>query len=366
MASASFKPSYMEFWREPGIAKPEPLRIVKERAKTITGYSTSREFSVSRRGLSRPIDASESPPEDLFRSLTIQKKRRGRGSVLCGSFGQGPGHHSYSSDAGHPLGLAANYHVPSHMLTCPEYHGNDLTFRQPQSSTRTASVGSFLQSELLRGSSEADIDIGRPSNFTQHSRSATDAFNPLDTVLFPSFKLDDLNRNPDLYSNGLRRKQSKGKQLLSKAFNSFGSARSKSMHFLRSRPSKESLRRHVSLKNHEPSRPTCAEKRSLNSSRFSFEPDLEGHDVANPSIKSTVSPEGGLTLRTPSFILYPEITIVPEVKSVDSGDEESIWVAVLVTGVLQPIRDPPSKSDSLLALEKSRIYYTMEASGWWN
>jgi len=56
---------------------------------------------------------------------------------------------------------------------------------------------------------------------------------------------------------------------------------------------------------------------------------------------------------TPSFILYPEISVIPEVDSVDVGDEASIWVAVVITGVLRKTTDCGRISDTLLTPENS-------------
>jgi hypothetical protein len=85
MASTSFQSSYVELWGEPGITRPEPLRIVKERANTIAGCSTPRAVLMPQRGSAGCPDACGSSPEGPHGSLTIHKKRRARRSVLDGS-----------------------------------------------------------------------------------------------------------------------------------------------------------------------------------------------------------------------------------------------------------------------------------------
>src|SRR5580700_6546829 len=85
MASASFQSSHVELWGQPEITRPEPLRIVKERANTIAGCSASREVPMPRRRSAGQPYTRGSSPEGLDRSLTVLKRRRARGSVLDGS-----------------------------------------------------------------------------------------------------------------------------------------------------------------------------------------------------------------------------------------------------------------------------------------
>jgi hypothetical protein len=210
---------------------------------------------------------------------------------------------------------------------------NDATPRAGESSPRAVSVGSLLKTELFRGSSESDVTINLPQLVKAYPRDRRDNFNPLDMDLYPSFQLDYAAPNIQVYSEQLQRRQSKGKKLISKAFDKFGNARSKSMHFLRSKSSKDSLLRQVSLRNLGSSRPISSEATSRSSSRFSFEQD--SIDIATSSNISVISAEATSVDSPSSFILYPGIAVVPEVGSVDIGHESSIWAAVVVTGVLQ-------------------------------
>jgi hypothetical protein len=217
-------------------------------------------------------------------------------------------------------------------LYTPPHEKKDATPRASQSSSRTSSVGSFLKSELFGENSESELCFLSPP--LVQTRDLQNAFNLMDMELLSPFTLADLSpKHDDLPNTPRRRRQSKGRKLMSKAFDSLGNARSKSMHFLRSKSSKDSLLRQVSLRNLESSRLMSSETSSRNSSRFSFEQDSVSipDSASNPIIIADaphMSP-------TPSFILYPEISVFPEVDSVDVGDEASIWVAVVITGVLR-------------------------------
>lgn len=209
---------------------------------------------------------------------------------------------------------------------------NDKTPMARESYTRTASVGSFLKTELFRGSSESGAAIILPQLEKAYPRDRKDNFNPLDMDLFPPFNLDAPTPSQHIHPEQLQRRRSKGKKLMSKAFDRFGNSRSKSVHFLRSKSSKDSLLRHVSLRYLGSSRPISSGSTSRSSSRFSFEESTDLINSSNMSVVSANEPASGIT---PSFILYPEISVVPEVASVDTSDEASIWVSVVVTAVLQ-------------------------------
>lgn len=89
MAPGAFRPPHLEL-REPEIALPKPLRIVK-RAQTVTGSTAPREIGRGGRGTSSCSDDSRgSPPLMVDRPLTVRKRRGGRGSVLNGSLEEGP------------------------------------------------------------------------------------------------------------------------------------------------------------------------------------------------------------------------------------------------------------------------------------
>jgi hypothetical protein len=204
----------------------------------------------------------------------------------------------------------------------------------PKAQHRTASVGSFLKSELLRGSSETELETATPQQIrlsaTTYHRHLTD---PLDTNLFPSFNLDEERIGANDSSGTTQKRSSKGKELILRAFDSFGTARSKSMQILHSKSLKESSLRHISLRNRQKTLSTSSEEASLDYPRFSFEPIST--NTTDFSINSSISSDRTLDRTRPSYILYPEITIIPEASLVDVAKEVSFWVAVTVTGALR-------------------------------
>jgi hypothetical protein len=222
-------------------------------------------------------------------------------------------------------------------------------------------VGSFLKTELFRGSSESDVAINTPQLVKAHLRDRKDKFNSMDKDLFQPFNLTDPTLSRQMYSEQLQRRQSKGKKLISKAFDKFGNARSKSMHFVRSKSSTDSLLRQVSPRNLGSPRPISSVATSRNASRFSFEE--ESICIANSSSISVVSADAPTSALTSPFILYPEIIIVPEVGSVDVCDEASIWVAVVVTGALHNTGGNSGTPDALFALDSGGIRQDGMTSG---
>jgi hypothetical protein len=94
MAPNTIVPSTVEL-HGPEIAKPQPLRIIK-RSQTVSGSSTPREIVRGGRGSSGSSDRScGSPPYgELFgvdRPLTVNKIRKGRGTVLDGTLEEAAG-----------------------------------------------------------------------------------------------------------------------------------------------------------------------------------------------------------------------------------------------------------------------------------
>lgn len=207
------------------------------------------------------------------------------------------------------------------------------------------SAGSFLKSELFRESSESGLNISSPQPVKVNPRNQNDILNPLNTELFPSFQLGHLGPSEPFSSRPSEKGKSIGKKLVSKAFDGLGSARSKSMHFLRSKSSKDSLLRRVSLRNLEASRQFSSDASSRNSSRFSF--DQESVLVSDSGSNSVTSVDTRPLLTKSPCILYPEITVIPEVDTVDFGNEVSVWVAVVVTGVLRKTVDCDMITDTL-------------------
>jgi hypothetical protein len=86
MASATVQPSLVELWGESAIPKPEPLRIVKERSKTVAGDDGEQEvLDIGVRHVS-VASARTSPPTCRYKNPTIRKRRGQRGSILDNAF----------------------------------------------------------------------------------------------------------------------------------------------------------------------------------------------------------------------------------------------------------------------------------------
>jgi hypothetical protein len=178
---------------------------------------------------------------------------------------------------------------------------------------------------------------------------------------FPPFNLCDLETNQELSFTPTQRRKSIGKSLVSKAFDGIGNARPKSMHFLRSKSSEDSLLRKISLRNLEPSPQISSEMSSRNFSRFSFEQEsVLIRDSRSGSLRRA---EEVPLVPSISFILYPEITVIPEIDTVDFGVEISLWVAVVVTGVLRKTTDYDQIADTPLTSQTSCISQDNATSG---
>jgi hypothetical protein len=266
--------------------------------------------------------------------LTIRKRRRNKGSLLDGSFD-----HSSDGSFGLPmLEQAAGKHLfdlslyLAFILTTNQ-EDNLATPEAQQLSARTASVGSFLKSELLRGSSETELETATPQQIRLGAARYHDPTNPLNANLFPHFNLDERRISVSNASGTTQKRSSKGRKLILRAFDSFGTARSKSMQILHSKSLKGSSLRHLSLRNRQKPLSTSSEEASVDYSRSSFEP--LSTNTTDVSTNSSILSDRTLDRTRPSYILYPEITIIPEVSLVDVAAEVSFWVAVTVTGALR-------------------------------
>lgn len=197
-------------------------------------------------------------------------------------------------------------------------------------------MGPFLKSELFRESSEAERNLAPFPELPDIKplRSLTDVFNPTNTSRFRQSSHSDLTEFLDRTPKAHKRKLSKSKKLVSKAAGSVGFTTSKSMNFLHLKSAKDSQKRRTSLRNQSLHISSWGD--SVDSRRSIFEPDSIDFTMASRSLSD--STRAG----TDPFILYPEITVVPEVNSVDASDGHSIWVAIIVTGVLQRIAENTS------------------------
>jgi len=216
------------------------------------------------------------------------------------------------------------------MLISVAYHGASArehigSSRALNMSARTASVGSFVKSELFRHTSKKESSITNCLPIRKLSKSNRKSINPPDFNLYSPFNSADQNEGSNRFHAA---RSEKGQNLVPKVF--------EGVHFLPPRASKESLLRHVSLKSHKASIHISSDSPSLNPPRFSFEPNSIDIEDPNNFRISTGRPRVALN---PSFMLYPEITVVPEVDSVDARDESSVWVAVMVIGTLKRVGD---------------------------
>jgi hypothetical protein len=198
---------------------------------------------------------------------------------------------------------------------------------------RTISAGDFLKNELYRPTSDIEADRysvrgqRRPrmyehiQNFRQHTSQAN----------IGPFKVPE-------------RRPSKSKNFLLRAIG-MRSSDEPPRHLVRraeSTSSKRTLIRHVSREKQVENNSLSKDFRLSDSCQSSL---IESFDIADVNINSGASfrdisstsfqssspPSAGLPS---AFVLCPQITITPEVSSLETGPC-SLWVAVLITGALQ-------------------------------
>lgn len=207
----------------------------------------------------------------------------------------------------------------------------------PSTPARTFSVGTFVRKELLQRSSDMGSGISnslpsrklsKRNRKTIRSSAELNVFAPLNDNIYEEDIASAVPETPG--------RLQEGKRVLSKAF---GSVRSKSMNMLR-KPSNSSARlsRQVSFKSQTGSMVDESDTLSYNKPRPSNDRgSLDITDMKREYIKH--APVGVPTSLASAWMLFPEISIIPEIDYLDVCSEGSFWAAVLVTGALKRTGD---------------------------
>ncbi|CAL3965394.1 unnamed protein product [Diplocarpon coronariae] len=306
--------------REREISKPQPLRIIK-RSQTVANCTPSRAFVRRGRGTSDGSDESKgSPPQGVDRPLTVRKKRHGRRSVVGLSLDEPQ---SGSEGSGSTIEDIVRKHSD---LDEPEVD-LDITPKARPTTARIRSAGAFLKSELHQRSFEFE-----PTSFSvRDNRHAM--FTPQHTTRRPPSRVSP-PKIPE-------RRLSKSKNFFLRAIGGRLSDNSKSVRRKDSEASKStSIHRIPRSRNPSPAE-SYTDSIVSTDSAFSFQ--LGSLDIAdvniNPRLSSYVGgPSSSASSDTAAvediFVLCPQITITPEIPSVDTGSC-FLWVAIEVTGTLQ-------------------------------
>jgi hypothetical protein len=209
----------------------------------------------------------------------------------------------------------------------------DLTPKAKSSLPRTISAGAFLKSELHGRS--LDIDAGRYSVRGQrHSMCSREedhrrhAYTPAQ------------NWSPTIP----QRRPSKPKNFFLRAIGGRSSEETRGIKRIDSTQSKNTLLRRLSRSKKASGSydASCEDNISSVSTESSLRP--ESFDIADVGINSrmpcgtpssnSASDTTSITSNENVFVLSAQITVTPEVTSVDNGNCD-LWVAIEVTGVLQ-------------------------------
>ncbi|KAK0129286.1 hypothetical protein ONS95_015016 [Cadophora gregata] len=318
MASVKVNPSGVEL-RESEIAKPQPLRIIK-RSQTVANCSSPREVVHRGRGSSSgSYESKGSPPQGIDRPLTVRKKRQGRGSVIALSMAEP------DEDIG--SGSALSDIIRKHSDLSEMDDDPDVT-PKARPSTRTASAGAFLKSELYQRSQDIDATSFSVRD-TRHSM-----FTPQQST-----------RKPPSPTKGSppkipERRPSRSKNFFLRAIGGRLSDESKAIRRKDSGASKGTLIRRLSRSKNHSSAESYTDSIASTDSGNDFRPG--SLDITDISINSRISShEGNQPSSTVSdiippdvFVLCPQVVITPEISSVDTGCC-FLWVAIEVTGTLQ-------------------------------
>ncbi|PBP27187.1 hypothetical protein BUE80_DR001829 [Diplocarpon rosae] len=307
--------------REREISKPQPLRIIK-RSQTVTNCTPSRAFVRRGRGTSDESDQSKgSPPQGIDRPLTVRKKRHGRRSVVGLSLDEPQ---SGSEGSGSTIEDIVRKHSD---LDDPEAD-LDITPKARPPTARINSAGAFLKSELH----ERSFDI-EPTSFSVRDNRHS-MFTPQHTTRRPPPDIVSPPRIPE-------RRLSKSKNFFLRAIGGRLSDDSKSVRRKDSEVSKGTLIRRLS-RSRNPS-PAESYTDSIVSTDRAYSFQLGSLDITDVGVNSRLSSYLGGSPSCASsdaaavedfFVLCPQITITPEISSVDTGSC-FLWVAIEVTGTLQ-------------------------------
>lgn len=347
MASESINSPSVEL-HESEITKPQPLRIIK-RSQTISGIPLSRHQYGARGSSGSSCESKGSPIFGADRPLTVQKKRQQRVSIMefrsenSGSDRSSSGNSladlvkDYNSKPRSPLNCA----LPDKPTALSELMDDpDVTPKAHKKTAgiprtpRTISAGDFLKYELYKPHLNIEVDTfsvrgeHRPRMYDQvqnfrPSPASAKAWSPK----MPERRTSK-SKNFFLRAIGMRNSDEPPKHI-----RRTGSA-----------ASRKTLVRRSSLAQRVDDDPLHEKTLTPATTYHSFPPDSS--DIADvdihPRISSYRDTTSNLSLSSsppsaglPSaFVLCPQITITPEVSSVETGSC-TLWVAVLITGALQ-------------------------------
>jgi hypothetical protein len=203
----------------------------------------------------------------------------------------------------------------------------DLTPKANEvSGARSFSIGSFVKSELFRSSDSDNKSKLAPIHRMNQESPKIDAPQKMEqndaTGTFGrtnSYIGDDSNEDDHPEPSDVKRQMSRGRRLLLEARN--GSTRIKNS-FIGPRDSSESFRYEASQVGHK--------RDSSRSSQKSFE------SIRSPSYSSSATlPNHLINGCGTSQILALDISIIPQVYSIDVGKTSTIWIAVKLEGVVR-------------------------------
>lgn len=344
MASESSKSPLMELWTSVEVAKPEPLRIVK-RAKTFAVRVSAGEVPIPIRKSSRSSDSIGSSPEGSSIPLTIRKKRKARGSILDGNFIIDSTRNRsdellsflYPLDVKSTNGSFVNM-AESDLLKVPDIPQSNGTTITPRSESNKCSTS-------YSNGSGSSLDVAADPESTPNGRLQCEKLRktvgPPERVTSSPLSADNPSISRACMNGEVTRRLSRPKALMNKAF---GSLRQPRAMGIKSNSSKVSLLRRMSSKNrrqsHARSQTQQSVRSSSSSSRLSF---YDGNSDTVIFQTNSITPSGpDLGVREPPYMLYPRIRITPELESVESGGNNSLWVAVTITGCLHGTADTGS------------------------
>lgn len=344
MASKSINSPRVEL-HESEITKPQPLRIIK-RSQTISGIPTSRYQDGARGSSDSSCESKGSPIFGADRPLTVQKKRQQRGSIM--EFRSENSGSDLSSSSTSLADLVKDYHgksrspldctfsdrptALSELMDDPDVtpKANEKVARTP----RTISAGDFLKHELYKPHLNIEADTfsvrgqHRPRMYDQVQNSRP---SPASVKVWPPKmpeRRPSRSKNFFLRAIGMRNSEEPPKHIRRAG----------------STASRNTLIRRSSLAQRADDDP-LHERTLVPAITYRSFP-LDSSDIADVDINARISscrdtastpspssspPSAGLPS---AFVLCPQITVTPEVCSVETGSC-TLWVAVLITGALQ-------------------------------
>lgn len=330
--------------REPEL--PQPLRIVK-RSQTVTSCLRSREIECGGRGISNGSEESRgSPPITVDRPLTVHKRRGGRESVLNGSFDEPTSPIAGSGSAISELiknnaGKSSRYcrDVSINLdAACTALEDPDVTPKAAKQAVRTMSAGAFLKSEYHSPRCSKDSDDSSDRIHMSQLNGYGQRISP------PKIPERRLSKSKTFFFKFGGRKDKEPKPIQR----------------VDSTASKNTLIRRLSRGTNHNSSSDSTHTDSIQSVDSSYSLQrMNSRDITDVVVDPRVSSYGS-SLRSPSlgfmqdwsisareeFLLCPEITITPEVLSLDSGST-NLWVAVEVAGTLRLANNPEQNSAKL-------------------